>query len=551
VDVSKVCDGHNDCGAGEDENQLVCDAMKTKHCDRAGCSQICKENVNGHFCSCKEGYQLDNDLKTCIDIDECSIPGKCSQKCTNTKGSYKCFCYPDYFMDPNTKSCKSLSPQEPFLLFANRHDLREIGLHSNHYRKLVHGQHSAIALDFDYSEKRLFWSDVAYEKILSTNLSMHHTSEKPSVERVVHENINTPDGLAVDWVHKNLYWTDTATNQIDVMSLRTNARKTLVSADLDEPRAIMVDPREGQGWMYWSDWGKKPKIEKAGLDGSHRRAIVTEDIQWPNGLTIDYAGNRLYWVDAKLHLIASSDLDGRNRYIVLTSRQFIRHPFSITVFEDFVYWTDWETESIHKANKFNGEGVESVAVQLYSPMDIQVYHPMRQPIAPSACGQSGSNCSHLCLPAPYFNSRSVPYACACPNGIKLKADGHTCDVPDASETSTGVAVPANKDTTDSASTTHLPNSTQKKVEVSEGSSSGKIIGIIVGVVIVVLILVIVAAIFFYRMYKKRGTKSMNFDNPVYRKTTEDQFTLDKHQYPPARSMPSTLEPLNSPTTELV
>ena len=23
-------------------------------------------------------------------------------------------------------------------------------------------------------------------------------------------------------------------------------------------------------WMFWSDWGREPKIERAGMDGSHR-----------------------------------------------------------------------------------------------------------------------------------------------------------------------------------------------------------------------------------------------------------------------------------------
>ena len=177
------------------------------------------------------------------------------------------------------------------LLFANRHNLREIGLDSKHYRELVNGLRSAIALDFDYADKKLFWSDVAHEKIMSTDLNgnkreMVKAMKKENWESVVHDSINTPDGLAVDWIHKNLYWTDTGSDCIEVMSLRRNHRRTLIQEDLDEPRAIVVDPREGHGWMYWTDWGENARIERAGLDGSHRSPVVSTDIQWPNGLTI-------------------------------------------------------------------------------------------------------------------------------------------------------------------------------------------------------------------------------------------------------------------------
>jgi Low-density lipoprotein receptor repeat class B len=40
-------------------------------------------------------------------------------------------------------------------------------------------------------------------------------------------------------------------------------------------------------WMFWSDWGSVPRIERAGMDGSHRAVILQKTLSWPNGLTID------------------------------------------------------------------------------------------------------------------------------------------------------------------------------------------------------------------------------------------------------------------------
>lgn len=45
---------------------------------------------------------------------------------------------------------------------------------------------------------------------------------------------------------------------------------------------------------------------------------------------------------------------------MLHSTDTLRHPFSITTFEDYVYWTDWDKEAVFRANKFNGKDVEPV-----------------------------------------------------------------------------------------------------------------------------------------------------------------------------------------------
>lgn len=61
--------------------------------------------------------------------------------------------------------------------------------------------------------------------------------------------------------------------------------------------------------MYWTEWGGKPKIDRAAMDGTGRITLVA-DVGRANGLTIDYAERRLYWTDLDTTLIESSNMLG-------------------------------------------------------------------------------------------------------------------------------------------------------------------------------------------------------------------------------------------------
>lgn len=41
-------------------------------------------------------------------------------------------------------------------------------------------------------------------------------------------------------------------------------------------------------YLFWTDWGSKPRIEKSFMDGSERTVIVNTKLVWPNGMTLDY-----------------------------------------------------------------------------------------------------------------------------------------------------------------------------------------------------------------------------------------------------------------------
>lgn len=113
------------------------------------------------------------------------------------------------------------------------------------------------------------------------------------------------------------------------------------------------------------------------MDGKLKKHIITDEIAWPNALTIDYVTEKLFWADANYDYIAMSDLDGANRHVVIGEN--LPHTFALTTFMDSIYWTDWETNSVFTAEKFSGEKKQTLVTMLRRPMDLVMYHVMRQP----------------------------------------------------------------------------------------------------------------------------------------------------------------------------
>ncbi|XP_068671649.1 low-density lipoprotein receptor-related protein 6-like [Montipora foliosa] len=318
----------------------------------------------------------------------------------------------------------------PKLLYANRKDIRIVQkIHKNHTATetiVVDGfDDSIIAVEFFFAEGYVFWTDVILEKI--KRIPVRGTTR--NVEDVISLGLRKPEGLALDWVARKLYWTDCGdsdweTNRIEVANLDGTNRKVLFWKNLGLPRAIAVDPL--YGFMFWTDWGDEPKIERAEMDASNRQSIIQQDIYWPNGLTIDYSARKIYWTDAKLYYIDKANYDGSGREKVFKSpaQCTLGHPFDLTLYENKIYWTDWKTRGIHSSNKNTGMRCQMISSNAYPHMGIRAFESTRQKSRPgkNPCNSTtNGGCSHLCL----LNTDGR--SCACPTGVRLMKDQMTCE----------------------------------------------------------------------------------------------------------------------------
>lgn len=183
--------------------------------------------------------------------------------------------------------CRAITA-ESFLLLANRHGVHKISRVDNKGTSIIKDAQSPLALDFNYKTNEIYFSDVGDDQIYRANIN---TGTK---EVLVKNRKLKADGLAFDWIYRNIYFTVVGEYTIEVVDINGRNGRVLFRDSLNAPRSIAVDPLEG--WMYWSDWGDNGKIERAGMDGSNRNVILWDNIRWVNGLTLDYVNKRLFWV---------------------------------------------------------------------------------------------------------------------------------------------------------------------------------------------------------------------------------------------------------------
>ncbi|RZF43163.1 hypothetical protein LSTR_LSTR017407, partial [Laodelphax striatellus] len=205
---------------------------------------------------------------------------------------------------------------------------------------------NVVALEFDVENDCVYWADISNSSIQRQCLN----GVKP-VETLVEVGLSSVEGMSFDWITNMLYFVDGIRARIEVIrtdiSNAGRMRRTILDKkELHKPRGIAVHPMKG--YLFWTDWAVgQPSLSRANTDGSHvKKLFAYPTVMWPNGVTIDFHTQRIYWVDARDDYIGSSDLDGQHFFKVLSKDARVAHPFAVAVFKGSMYWDDWKQASI-------------------------------------------------------------------------------------------------------------------------------------------------------------------------------------------------------------
>lgn len=317
-------------------------------------------------------------------------------------------------------------PCDEFLIYSRVVSIESIHLTNNMnmnspISKIQHSKllRNTIGLSYNFDKRRIFYSDVHSSSInwVYFNGSDHQI--------LVNKQLSV-EGLVYDPISQHLFWTsnsDASIRSIDTNNLtidhENNSNKVKQVIQLnnhDKPRGIAVE--SCMGMIYWANWNADAaSIQRCYITGYNLQSVITTDIKMPNAVTIDYESHKLYWADARLDKIERADYDGSHRVILAHSTP--KHPFAITVYKNYLYFTDWVLRAVVRVNKYSGGDVTWLRKDIGRLMGIVAVQNTTADCDASLCAVLNGGCEDVC------SVIDGKIKCECTSG-RLATDGKQC-----------------------------------------------------------------------------------------------------------------------------
>ena len=203
-----------------------------------------------------------------------------------------------------------------------------------------------ITLTVDTTGGKLYWGEHSKSGgiIKRANLDGTNIETLASLSSV-------PQGLTIDAVGNQIYWTNNSDLQIQTANLNGEGIKTVVQLE--------------------DEIGKETEWSCLGFFISNCKLKTTYvPLTTPSDITVNTVDGRLYWTEVSGR-IRRVNLDGTNVETLISD---LGTPYSIAVVDDKVYWTEERDEAsgkIQRAN-LNGTNIETLATVPGIPFGISI-----------------------------------------------------------------------------------------------------------------------------------------------------------------------------------
>ncbi|CAL8117209.1 unnamed protein product [Orchesella dallaii] len=334
----------------------------------------------------------------------------------------QCGCPTHYTLSPDGTSCQ---PPREYLLFSSGATISRLILDTPDCRDAVvmggqsQKQRGISAIAWDGHLRNIYWIDAKTQEIRKAG---EHGEGAQSLFHYLDEVFKAYD-LLFDPVRQTLFWTCENYNSINVTDPSGKNLGSILSGsgnvggdDNDDgggdtrPRLLALHPYTS--YLYFTNEGGR--IERVKVDGMHRQIIVQGGHSIA-GLAVDFIEGFLYWSDGGSRRIEMSDLDGRNRKVLIGG---LDQPSSISVMGRFVYWIE-DRGGVERVNKYTGDE-RKTALPRMERANYIVFINDSNIIADnhnSPYSNCDNRCSHIC----------VDNECSCFEGFVISMeDRRTC-----------------------------------------------------------------------------------------------------------------------------
>ncbi|XP_076814506.1 low-density lipoprotein receptor-related protein 2-like isoform X1 [Clavelina lepadiformis] len=368
----------------------------------------------------------------------CNDPGvpKCAHICLpRINATRECACSLGYHKVDETK-CQSSIINDEFILIADSGQGKifqlpignAINTTSNYsIYPAPTGTSRVATVAADTNSNFVFWSDKQYGSIKKALLD---GTRKKTLSSASHS-----ESLVVDPISGNVFFMNSESESISVMSYDGQAYKTLMTSESINASIKMVTQDSVNRKIYWTDTNNtegQGQVWRMNLDGT-KKEVVLSGLNWPHAITINHERKKLYVAEAKTAMIYEVDLDSI-KTIISTSPQDIKKQFDlaghitrlevyikdIKVHRNNLYLIDDKTFRVEKFSLETGPSSltsfgpsEFFALSSMTLVSKEYYKSYIATI-PSPCKRRSTKCHELCVDISDTESK-----CICGDGKRL------------------------------------------------------------------------------------------------------------------------------------